>query len=884
MANDKQSWTGRLYRLLLRVLPFDFRADFGRDMEQTFRDQAVDAERREGKIGLLRLWMKTLAGIFRVAPGEHWQMLRQDTRYALRMMGKNLGFTAVAVITLALGVGANTAIFSVIHGTLLQPLPYAQGDQLVILRQQALKAGIADLTFSVQEINDYREQNHTLSQLAEYHTMAFTLLGGDEAERVQTGVVSASFFDMFGVKPILGRTFVPADGQPGAPPVLVLSYEYWRQQQHGDPAIVGKTFRMNDKLHTVVGVLPPVPQYPDQNDVYMPVSACPFRSRPQFIANREARMMRLFGRLKSGVTEQESRADLAAIASGLQQTYPKAYPADAGFTAVSASLKGELTRQARPTLFVLLGAAGFVLLIACANVANFSLALVSERERELLVRAALGAGRGRLLRQLLTESLLMGLLAGAAGLLLASGSLKLLAEFAARLTPRAREISIDGPVLLFALLAAVVTSMLAGSALAFSPREQLSSGLKEWNAQSTRGGRRKRVRNVLIVLQVAFSFVLLIGAGLMVRSLVKLQKVDPGFVPQRVLTMGINLNWSKYSTPQSRRALGQNILEKVQALPGVLSAAVSSSFPLDPDNIAMGPMMQDFRIEGRPLRESETPPLAAARASSPDYFRTLGIPLMAGRTFTPADREAAPAVVIVNQSLARHRWQGESPIGRRVSFDAGKNWATVVGIVADTREFSLNEQPGDEIYLPIDQNPAVGSLVVRTVADPMWLANQVRAVVHDSDPETAVTNLETLAQARSDTLKPPRLTANLLGLFAALALIIAATGIGGILVLSVNQRVHEIGIRLALGAEPRDVLRMVIKQGMTLVLTGLGIGLLASLWIAPPLRTLLFEVTPTDPLTFVGVFAVLALAALVACYIPARRATRIDPLVALRYE
>ena len=884
MANEKQSRTSRLFRLLLRVFPFDFRADFGRDMERTFRDQAADAEKQDGKIGLLRLWAETLADIFRVAPGEHWQMLRQDTRYALRMMRKNLGFTAVAVITLALGVGANTAIFSLIHGTLLQPLPYAQGDQLVILRQTAPKAGIADLTFSVQEINDYRQQNHTLSQLAEYHTMVFTLLGGDQAERVQTGVVSASFFDMFGVKPILGRTFVPSDEQPGAPPVLVLSYEYWRQEQHGDPAIVGKTFKMNDKLHTVVGVLPPVPQYPNQNDVYMPVSACPFRSAPKFIANREARMMSLFGRLKPGVTEQQSRADLAAIASGIQQAYPKAYPADAGYTAVSTSLKGELTRQARPTLFVLLGAAGFVLLIACANVANFSLARVSERERELLVRAALGAGRARLLRQLLTESLLMGILAGVGGLLLASGSLKLLVEFAARLTPRAREITIDGPVLLFALLAAVGTSVVAGSALAFSPREQLSSGLKEWSAQSSLGGRRKRIRNALIVLQVAFSVVLLVGAGLMVRSLIKLQSVDPGFMPQRVLTMGIALNWSKYNTPQLRREAGQSILEKAQALPGVLSAAVSSSFPLDPDNIAMGPMMQDFRIEGKPVRESETPPLAAARAASPDYFKTLGVPLIAGRLFTPGDRDEAPRVVAINQSLARHRWPGENPIGRRVSFDGGKSWAEVVGIVGDTREFSLNEQPGDEIYLPIDQNPAVGSLLLRTVADPMWLANRVRGAVHDSDPETAITNLETLEQARSDTLKPPRLTANLLGLFAALALVIAATGIGGILVLSVNQRVHEIGIRLALGAEPGDVLRMVIKQGMTLVVAGLGIGLLASLWIAPPLRTLLFDVTPTDPVTFAGVFAVLALAALVACYIPARRATRIDPLVALRYE
>jgi len=881
--NQNQPSTSRVYRLLLRVLPFDFRSDFARDMEQTFQEQAANVAKQEGRAGLLRLWAQTIVGIFRVAPGEHWQMLKQDTGYALRMMRKNLGYTAMAAITLALGVGVNTAIFSVIDGTLLRPLPYLQGDRLVVVRQEAPKLGSGEHFYSVAEVNDYRQQNHTLDGLVEYHNMPFTLFSRGDAVRVQTGVVSANFFDVFGVRPLLGRNFGAADEEPGAPPVLILSYEFWKSYERGDPNVVGKTFEMNDRVHTVIGVLPPVPQYPDENDVYMPTTSCPTRSSPQFIANRGRHMMRVFARLKPGVSMAEAHSDLATIAARLQQQYPKFYPADSRYTAEPRSLQRELTRQARPTLFVLLAAAGFVLLIACANVANFSLARVSQRERELLVRAALGAGRGRLLRQLITESTLMGILAGGLGLLLASASLKLLVEFAARLTPRSREITINGPVLLFALLAAVGTAILSGSVLAFSSREHLAAGLKEGATQATAASGRKRVRNALIVLQVAVSFVLLIGAGLMLRSFVKLQEVDPGFAPQRVLTMGINLNWSKYNAPK-RRSAARTILENVQSLPGVLSAAVSSSFPLDPDSIAMGPMQSDFHIEGQVIRQGQPLPQIAVRAGSVDYFKTLGIPLIQGRTLTASDTEHALQVADINQSVARHRFAGVDPVGRRISFDEGKTWITIVGIVGDTREFGLDQKPEDEIYVPLEQVPAVGSLLVRTAGEPVALIDQVRRAVRSFDSQTALTNVETLEEARSDTLKPPRLMTNLLGLFAVLALVIAASGIGGILALSVNQRVHEIGIRLALGAESGDVLKMVIRQGMVLVLAGLGVGLLGSFWITSPLRNWLFEVTPTDSLTFGGVAAVLVLVAFVACYIPARRVTRIDPLVALRYE
>ncbi len=838
---------------------------------------------------MFKLWAETIAGILHTAPSEHWQMLRQDTGYAIRMMRKNVGFTAVAVITLALGIGANSAIFSVINGILLRPLPYTHGEQLVVLRQQAPKAGAATMGFSVAEFNDYRQQNHSLSGMVEYHAMGFTLLGKSEAERVRTGVVSANFFDFFGVKPVLGRTLLPADEQLGAPPVLLLSYEFWQRSQHSDPDIVGKTFEMNDKVHTVVGVLPPFPQYPNENDVYMPTSACPYRGLPRNIANRRYRLLQVFARLAPGVTAEQAHADAATIAGRFQKEYPESYPKDSGFTATATPLQEELVRDARPLLIVLLAAAGFVLLIACANVANFTLARVSQREQELLLRSALGAGRGRLLRQLVTESTILGLIAAGLGLFLASGSLKLLVEFATRLTPRAREITIDGRVLLFTLLAALLTSIVSGSVLGFSSRQQLATGLREGTRQSNQGRGRKRTRNVLIVAQVAFSFVLLIGAGLMLKSFVRLQSVDPGFVAQRVLTMALDLNWSNHFNDQKlrdeqSREITRKLLEKIQVLPGVQSAAVASSFPLDPDLIAAGPGSSGFQIEGRPLRAGETPPRSATRLATVDYFQTLGIPLIKGRTFAPTDNDKAPLVSVVNQSLARHRWPGEDPIGKRISFDEGKQWVTIIGIVGDTKELGLNHETQDEIYGPMEQFPNVGSLLVRTIADPMLLANQVRRAVHDVDPDTAIANFQTLEEARSETLASPRIMTSLLALFAALALLIAATGIGGILALSVTQRMHEIGVRLALGAQPGDVRTMVIRQGMVLVVVGLACGLIAALYMTGPLRTLLFEVTPTDPATFALVAFVLAATALAACYIPARRATRIDPLIALRHE
>ncbi|HTS11952.1 MAG TPA: ABC transporter permease [Candidatus Limnocylindrales bacterium] len=884
MPSEKASFSERFFRSLIRVFPFDFQTNYGGEMAGVFREQQREAEARGGVRGVLRLWTETVAGVFRTAPREHWEILKQDCAYTFRMMRQNRGFTLIAILTLALGIGANTAIFSVVHAVLLSPLPYKQGQQLVFIRQQAEKMGLNDISFSVPEINDYREQNHTLASLVEYHAMSFTLFGHGDPARVRTGVVSWNYFDTFGIKPVLGRAFLPPDDQIGAPPVLLLSYEYWRNNFHGDPGIVGKTFEMNDKVHTVIGVLPPVPQYPNENDVYMPTSACPFRSSKRMIEGRDRRMMEVFGRLKPGVSVAAAEADLSTIAGRLEAEYPKSYPAAAGYGVATSSLRQELTQGARPTLIVLLAAAGFVLLIACANVANLTLSRMVRRERELAVRTALGAGRSRLLRQLLTESLVLALIGGAAGLLFAYDSLGLLAGFAARLTPRAREIHIDTGVLLFTLAAAVGVSILFGTLAAVSARSSVSSGLKEGSAGAGAGRQRTRVRSVLIVAQIAFSFILLIGAGLMLRSLYRMLRVNPGFVPQRVLVMNMHFNWSKYAKSEDFANAGRKILDRVKTEPGVLSAAISSNYPLEPELISYGPNTGDFRIEGRALQPGEAPPVANLTSVSPEYFQSLGIPLLEGRATEETDNAEALKVAVINDAVRRQLWPHEDPIGKRVSFDNGDNWIRIVGVVGDVREFGLDQPAKAEFYAPMDQSPNPSTLIVRTAADPKNMGERIRRVVLEVDSQNAITGVRTLEEARHESLAAPRLTASLLGLFAGLALLIAVAGIGGIMALNVSQRVREIGIRLALGARPSGIVRMLVGQGLSLALLGVGIGFVGALAITRLLKALLFEVTPTDPATFIGVAIVLIVAALLACFIPARRAASIDPNIALRCE
>ncbi|MGC1613567.1 MAG: ABC transporter permease [Candidatus Acidiferrum sp.] len=886
MEKQTQPFSQKLFRALVRVLPFDFRTNYEGEMEGVFREQRREVEERGGFLEALRLWKETILGIFTTAPREHWQILTSDCGYAFRMMRKNPGFTAVAILTLALGIGANSAIFSVVHSVLLRSLPYPHANQLIFIRQQEKKLGVEDLSFSVKEIEDYRAQNRTLSGLVEYHAMSFTLFGHGDPERVRTGVVSANYFELFGVQPLLGRTFLPEDDKLGAPPVLVLSYEYWKNDFGSDPEIVGKTFEMNDKVHTIVGVLPPVPQYPNENDVYMPTSACPFRSGKMHLENRDMRMMEVFGRLKPGVTVAQANADVSTIAAGLKATYPKSYPDNVGFTSVAAPLQEELTRGARPTLLLLLAAAAFVLLIACANVANLTLSRMAKREREIAVRTALGAGRSRLLRQLLTESSLMAFAGGLLGLVLAYGSLELLTDFVGRLTPRAREIHIDSGVFLFTLAAALGTSILFGTLSALLSRANLTSSLKEGSTSAGSGRRQNRMRSALIVCQISFSFMLLIGAGLMLRSLIKLQQVDAGIVPQRVLVLRTTFTWSKYTTDDKTRVAVQELLDRVNSEPGVLVAAISNRYPFEPEIITGGPesVSFSFQVEGRTLEPGQSPPVSTFAAVSPDYFKALGIPLKEGRLFAETDNEKGPIVIVINETMKRQLWPNESPIGKRISNDGGEHWGTIVGIVGDVREFGLNHPPVPEIYAPQKLNLAPGVLIVRTAVEPRSMAKALTRAVHDVDSQMAVSHILSLEQARYESMASPRVTASLLGIFAGLALVIATAGIGGIMALMVSQRVREIGIRIALGARPSSILQMVIGKGLLLAVLGIGIGIAGAVALMGLVKSLLFEVPPTDVLTFSGVGLTLLAAAALASYLPARRAASVDPNVALRAD
>ncbi|HVJ99479.1 MAG TPA: ABC transporter permease [Gemmatimonadales bacterium] len=804
--------------------------------------------------------------------------LLHDLRFALRSLRKSPGFTLVSVLTLALGIGANTAVFSLIRGVLLRPLPYEHGERLVYLRQPAPLGGVANAQFSPLELADYRQRSRAMESLVEYHSMPFILLGQGEPRRVQTGVVSANFFDVLGVRPLRGRAFRPGEDQPSADPVLVLSYGFWMNRLGGDPAIVGKTFEMNDRIHTVIGVLPPVPQYPAENDVYMPSSSCPFRMGQFTLNTRTARMLHIFGRMAPGMTVAQAQTELEGIAGTLRSEYPASYPSGQGFTISATSLHDELTKDARPTLLLLIGTTAFVLLIACANIANLTLARLTRRSREMALRAALGADRVRLFRQMLTESGLLALAGGALGLALAAATMRLLTGFAARFTPRASEISLDGEVLAFTLVVCVLTGLAFAVLPALPARANLVAALKEGGA-AVSGGGSSRIRAALVVAQVAVSMVLLIGAGLMLRSLLELQSVNPGFDSQRVLTMTMDLNWSRYTSNDLILGFHDRLNARLTGQPGVVSTASTLTFPLDGHrrfNVS-------FLIEGQPPAEDGAQPLGDLRSASPEYFPTLGIPLVTGRLFTPSDGPKSPQVAIVNQTLARRYFPTETAVGKRISADTGETWITIVGVVGDVRHYGLQSEPTDEVYLPFAQLPIREStFLVRTTADPAAMARRIGEEVLSIDPGQPIANVQTLEEVRGEALANPRLTTTLVLLFALLALCITAAGLGGVVAFSVSQRTQEIGVRMALGAGRGEVLGMVLREGLRLVGLGLVLGALAAVLLGRLIAGLLYHVETTDPITFVGMGLVLVLIAAVACLVPARRAATVDPLVALR--
>jgi predicted permease len=812
----------------------------------------------------------------------HLQDVAQDLRLALRALSRAPAFTLAVLVTLALGIGASTAIFSVIYGVLLRPLPYLEGERLVHLTQPARLAGVKNVGISPMEIRELRTRATTVTDLVEYHSMPFVILGGPEPERVTTGVVSAGFFQALGVKPLLGRFFEKGEDLPGAPALLIVSYKYWQNHLGGDPHVVGRSFTMNDRAHTVIGVLPNIPQYPAENDVYMPVDSCPFRRAESWDQARSVRGLTVFAHLAPGVGLARARSELGLISASWQQEYPEDYPKGEGLALDALMLRDELTVNARPMLLLLLAATGFLLLIVCSNVANLTLARIQRRERELAVRTALGASRGRMLGHLLAESVTLAVAGGLLGLCVAAAGLPLLVAFAAKLSTRAVEVRMDWVVLAFNLLVSVGTGVLVGSLPSLRRARDLSGELKDGGGAGGRPSGR-RARSALVVAQVAISAALLIGAGLFLRSLHELSQVDVGIDFQHVQTARVGLDFSRYggNDQAKTRQLVDRLVDRLASGPGTVSVGVGNAVPLRGST----PFSGAYVIQGKAIDEGQPAGQATFNAVTPDYFRTLGIPLVRGRTFTGTDRDQDHPVVVVNQTLARHRFAGEDPIGRRISFDGGKQWATVVGVVGDTRQQDLTTPVMEEVIGAFAETGFNDLRVfVRSQAGPASISRQIRDAVRELDSEQPITEMHPLAEQRAQALAPHRLVATLLGLFAVLALIITASGLIGVIAYSVSQRTREIGVRLALGAAPRTVLRMIVGQGMALVLGGLAMGVLTAVLLGRFGRGLLFGVGPLDPVTYAGVAVLLSVISLAACAWPARQATRVDPMLALRAE
>lgn len=815
--------------------------------------------------------------------GTRWfDNLRNDFRFAARNLINNRAYTALAVLTLGLGIGCNTALFSVIHAAVFKPLPFAADTRLVQLRLYDTQAKQAHVGFSVKDLEDLRAGSQLLEGLVEFHSMHFILLGRAESEVVDAGVVSGEYFNYLGVKPLYGRAFTANDERMGAEAVLVLSHRYFQSSFGGDPAVVGKTVRMNDKVHTIVGVLPPLPEYPGKVDVYMPVSACPSRSSPQFIANRKARMMSAFARMKAGVSASQAQEEVRALTRRMRAQDPNAYPKHEEWGVNVLPLKDEIAKQAKPAFLMLFGATALVVLIACANIANLTIARMMQRHRELAIRASLGASRGRLMQQLAVEGLLVGSMACLFALVLAKQTMTLLGPFAKRFSSRAAEIEIDQTVLFFCIGVTLLTALLAYLLPAQPALRNLITATREGSQGSTAGSRQIRVRGALVCAQVALSFLLLTGAGLLLRSFVQLTNTDAGVQADRVLSMEVSPNWSKIDDNAKFRGLFEDLVQRVRNSPGVASAGIGSKIPLD-QRMPM-PLLRNVIIEGQMLPEDAPKPILDVGIVAPGYFETLRVRLLRGRLFRDGDGPGAQDVAMVNDTAARHYWQGQDPVGRRISFDNGKSWRTIVGVMSDVRQYGLDQDATDEVYIPFAQAPGGTSVMIRTATDPNSMMRQLRQLLYDIDPDHAIASMRTLEEIRTESLAPQRTIAMLLGLFSALTLAIMVAGVGGVAALSVAQRKSEIGIRVACGARPGQIVSMVLRQHLWFVLVGVAVGVCASISLGKLLSAFLYRTEPTDLLTFAGACLLIVTVGAMACWMPARRAAAVDPLICLRTE
>ncbi|MCM3901972.1 MAG: ABC transporter permease [Pyrinomonadaceae bacterium] len=806
------------------------------------------------------------------------ETLCKDITYGVRTLVKSPGFTAVAVLALTLGIGANTAIFSVVNSVLLRPLPFSDPGRLVQLWEAKASMGRTEMPASYPNFADWRDQNQVFEHLVAYSDWTFNLTGTGEAERIRSAIVSPAFFSALGIKAIRGRVFLAGEDERGKDLVAVISESLWQRRFDSDPNIVGRSINLDDKSFTVVGIIARGVQAPllsDEIELWAPVSHG-FGS-----TNRFGHYLNVIGRLNPDVTTQQAQAEMNTIAR-LEQQYPES---NKGLGVRVVSLGEQIVGNFRTSLLVMLGAVVFVLLIGAANVANMSLARAATRQKEIAIRTALGAGRWRIVRQLLTESMLLSLTSGVLGFLVAIWGIDLLVALSPADLPRVKEVTIDLRVLGFTLAVSLLTGILFGLLPALqASRSKLNERLKAGGRSATSGTNRQRLRGSLVITEIALSLVLLVGAGLLIRSFIRLQSVNPGFNPSNVLTMQLDLSGPKYKTGSQVIAFHNQLLERLKQLPAVQYASTRSFVPIASD--ASFAYLR-FNVEGRQADISEAP-VAFYNGVSPDYFQTMMIPMLKGRGFSDKDVRGSQNVAIVNAALAQRYFGAEDSIGKRISLEDNPkegDWVTIVGVVGDTKPRELRSEPVAELYMPYNQQPERGmSLMIRYLEGGTGVAAAVRNEVLALDKDQPVYSIRTLDSVLSESVATPRFRTLLLGVFAGVALILAGVGIYGVISYAVSQRTHEIGIRMALGARATDVLKLVLKGGMILVLIGVALGLAGAFALTRVLTTLLFGVTPTDVATFATVSLGLIVVALLACYIPARRATKVDPLVALRYE
>jgi putative ABC transport system permease protein len=802
--------------------------------------------------------------------------LIQDLRYGIRTLLKNRSFTAVAVLALALGIGANTAIFSVVNAVLLRPLAFPDPDRLVAIKTINLKTGQNNFGgASPADFIDWRAQSNSFEQLAAETGGSVTATGGEQPELFPGARVSDDYFAMLGIKPMLGRVFLPDEFKSAAGPAIILSHRLWQRRFAADPGLVGQTLTLDGKPSTVIGVMPPDFKQPAYAEVWMPLLTDSSEMRL-----RGARYFTVMARLKPGVTLAQAQAEMSAVATAIEQQHPES---NADWSIRLFSLQESIVGDFRPALLILLGAVGFVLLIACANVASLLLSRASERHKEIAIRAALGATRLRVIRQLLTESILLAFIGGAAGLLLALWGVKAIIGLIpeAMRFPRLDEIHIDGRALAFTIVISLITGIIFGLIPGLqASKPDLQESLKEGSRAATGGFGAHRTRSLLVISEIALALLLLIGAGLLIRSFARLQQTNLGFNPENLLTIGIGASPQKYPRAEQRTAYYKQFLDRLETLPGVESAALGSSLPLSFN------LVFPFVVEGRAASPADVPQ-ATYSSVSPNYFTAMRIPLLAGREFTARDNKDAPNVAIINETMARRFFANEDPVGKRVKIDYLNQPTSfeIVGVVGDTKQSSVADQTGVGMYVSYFQYPWFSSLlIVRTATDAASFALPAQRVIWSLDKDRPISHVKTMDQLLSESIAQPRLYVFLLSVFAFVALALAMVGIYGVMSYSVGQRTREIGIRMALGAQAGDVLRLVIGQGMILILIGIATGLAAAFALTRVMASLLYDVEATDPLTFFGVAVILAGVALGACFVPARRATRVDPGVALRYE